>query len=413
MSKFSFTDPKTGQTFSVNAPDGVSPDQAQAIFKQQLDSGSLAGFDVGATLSAATQAAAGLASAQAMLNQTLGSITGKLPFGSALNTITASLGPGGLAGASQLTSSLQGQGAALATNANGSAAGAAAAAVKAASSVVSNPTSLLDTATKLVAQPGTALTGPAAAAGSLISNAVKTIAGGITRPVTNGINVADLVKQGTTTALPDLSSINVQAAMSSAAKLVGQPHTVISNSLGAGKFGFGIPQLEKAGFVKPGTSSVVGPAASLTSVLSSPTVFTGKDGVKSLDGILNNVGLQDKIQTSLMAAGLNDLKTVGIPVDKLNPQAVAGLANNAAKSVTDTLSSLQGTAPPDVKAEFDAVTRDSAFAVDFADTKVEPEVFGEVTAEPAENTVDTAVIDAAEERVVGNDKVPDPVSDQA
>jgi hypothetical protein len=41
------------------------------------------------------------------------------------------------------------------------------------------------------------------------------------------------------------------------------------------------------------------------------------------------------------------------------------------------------------------------------------EVLGEVTAEPAENTVDTVVLAAAEKRVVGNAKVPDPVSDLA
>jgi hypothetical protein len=100
-------------------------------------------------------------------------------------------------------------------------------------------------------------------------------------------------------------------------------------------------------------------------------------------------------------------------VDQFNPQAIAGLANNAAKSVTNTLTNLQGKATAALKATFDSVTRDSAFAVNFADTKVEPEVLGEVTAEPAENTVDTVVLDAAEKRVVGNAKVPDTVSDSA
>jgi hypothetical protein len=399
MSKFTFTDPKTNRTYSVNAPTGVSQEQVQAMFNQQLDGGSLAGVDIGGTLSAATQAAAGLASAQAILSQNLGAIAGKLPIGAALNTITSSLGPGGLAGASQLASSLLGQSFPLATN-------AVVPGLNTATAALGLPG--IASAAQLVAQSGTALTTQ-----GLVGSAVKTITGSLAGVVTNGINVADLVKQGTAPALPDLSSVNVQAAMTSAAKLVGQPRTVVSDSLGVGKFGFDLPQLEKAGFIKPGTTAIAGTVASLTSVLSSPTVFTGKDGVKNLDGILGNAGLQDKIQTSLMATGLNELKAVGVSVDQFNPQAIAGLANNAAKSVTNTLTNLQGKATAALKATFDSVTRDSAFAVNFADTKVEPEVLGEVTAEPAENTVDTVVLDAAEKRVVGNAKVPNPVSDLA
>ena len=260
-----------------------------------------------------------------------------------------------------------------------------------------------------VLKTGEALTGAIASAGSLATTSITNLTSSLTSTsVTNGINVADLVKQGIPGGIPDLSSVNLQAAMSQASKLVGQPHTVISDDLGVGKFGFDIPQLEKAGFVKPGISAITGAAASLTSVLGSASVWTGKDGIKSVDGILNNAGLQDNIQKGLMSSGLSDLKTLGVPVDKLNPQAIAGLANNAAKSVESTLKNLQGSVVlPDVKAEFDTVNRDSAYAVDFAEEKVEPEVFGENPAEPAENTVDDETLIAAADRIIGNDKVPD------
>jgi hypothetical protein len=128
--------------------------------------------------------------------------------------------------------------------------------------------------------------------------------------------------------------------LAQASKLVGQGAGTISNALGVGKFGLDAPQLEKAGLVKPGTAAAFLAQGDndLVSVLKSPTVWTGKEGVKSLDGLLSNTGLQDKVQQDLMKTGLNELKSVGIPTDKFSPQALSGLATNAAKSVTDTVS---------------------------------------------------------------------------
>lgn len=99
MSLFNFLDPATNKSFAVKVPSGVSFEQAKAMFNQQLDTGALAGFGVGKTLSAATQAAGGLDTAKAMLSQTTASALGRLPTGASLNTITSALGPGGLAGA--------------------------------------------------------------------------------------------------------------------------------------------------------------------------------------------------------------------------------------------------------------------------------------------------------------------------
>lgn len=55
MKSFTFTDPATGQEFTVQAPDGTSLSQARAVFEQQLTTGKLAGISIGATLDSATQ----------------------------------------------------------------------------------------------------------------------------------------------------------------------------------------------------------------------------------------------------------------------------------------------------------------------------------------------------------------------
>jgi hypothetical protein len=429
MSIFNFPSP-TG-SFSIKGPEGMTLDQAQAIFKQQLDTGSLAGLKVGSVVSAATQAAGGLPGASAMLSQAQGAISGLLPSGTNLGSITSILGPGGGAAAGQVASLAAGGAAAF-----NSLTTAASGATGAISKVLNGSGSGLS----LPSIPGVtgALTGAAGQIGSFANQAVNTVSKALSGAVTNPINVADFAKQA-----PALGGIDgmklpdVTSALASASKLVGQGVDKISDSLGVGKFGFDAKQLEKAGLVKPGTAAafLASGAGDLVSVLKSPTVWTGKDGAKGLDSLLGNTGLQDKVQQGLMKSGLDGLKQVGVPVDKLNPQALAGVATNAAKSVTDTIDWIKGGAsvpsvpgaaglasaaaatagglagaaaslPADVKAAFDNVASSAAFAVSFAQGKVEPALLKETKPEPATDTANTETVDAAAARVVGNEKVP-------
>jgi uncharacterized protein YukE len=256
-----------------------------------------------------------------------------------------------------------------------------------------------------------ALTGAAARAGSLASTAVNTLSGLVKGTPIAGINVADFANQGPALgSISNMSLSDVTGTLAQASKLVGQGASTISNALGAGKFGFDASQLERAGLVKPGTAAsflALG-ENDLVSVLKSPTVWTGKDGVKSLEGLLSNTGLQDKVQQGLMKTGLGDLKSIGIPTDKLTPQALSGLATNAAKSVSNTVDWVKNTPglPADVKAKFDAVATNGAFAVNLAQTKVDAPVLQETKPLAAEDTVNSATVDAAATRIVGNDKVP-------
>ena len=402
MSKFSFE--FNGQTFAVNAPNGATYEQAKAVFDQQTASGGLTGFRVGDALSPATQAAGGLASAQSQLTQGLASLTGKLPTGTNLSSLTASIGILGQSAGTQVASALQGGAAAFNSLTTG--AGAATAAISSTLSGTGAGFSLPSSS----AITG-ALTGAAARAGSLASTAVGTISGLIKGTPTEGINAADFAKQGPALgALGSMSLPDLTGTLAQASKLVGQGAGTISNALGAGKFGFNATQLEQAGLVKPGTAATfLGTSGSdLTSVLKSPTVWTGKDGVKSLDGLLSNDGLQNKIQQGLMTSGISDLKSLGIPTDKLTPQALSGLATNAAKSVQDTLDWAKNTPglPADIKSNFNISAVNSAFAVNLTQTKIDPSMLQEYKPVAAENTVNAETLNAAAKRIVGNPKVP-------
>lgn len=107
-----------------------------------------------------------------------------------------------------------------------------------------------------------------------------------------------------------------------------------------------------------------------------------------------------------MSSGLNAVKQLGIPIDKLNPKALAGVSLNAAKSPTDTLAWAKGELPADLKSQFDSVAKDASFAVDLADQKLNDAMAQLAPPGEAEDTVDRATLDAAVKRVFGNDKIP-------
>lgn len=405
MSTFNFTLPG-GKAFKLKGPGGMSFEQAQAIFEQQSSSGSLVGVKVGGALSAATQSVGGLDAAKSQLTQGLGSIAGAVGTGTNLSSLTSSLGPLGAAAAGQAKSALAGGAAAF--NSLTSGASAATSAISAGLSAATGAAGVVAGGAGAVTG---ALTGVAAQVGSVANTAIKTVTGALGKNPISGIGIADFAKQAPALAgLGSMSLPDVTGTLAQASKLVGQAPGVISNALGAGKFGLNATQLERTGLIKPGTAAafLAAGSADLVDVLKSPTVWTGKDGVKSLDGLLNNTGLQDKLQQNLMADGIGALKQAGLPIDKLNPQALAGVATNAAKSVGDTLAWAKGSAslPAEVKASFDSTVTNSAFAVNLTQTKVDDSLLKEKVIEPSSNTVNTASVTAAATRVVGNDKVP-------
>jgi hypothetical protein len=257
-----------------------------------------------------------------------------------------------------------------------------------------------------------AITGAAGQLNSIATQAIGTINKVITgTAVTAPIDVANFAKQ-----IPALTSIEgmaqpeVTAVLAQAKNLVAQGPAVLSDTKGVGEFGLNVSQLEKAGVLKPGMAALAEKfGASFSAVLKSPAAYTGKDGIKDVSSLLASVPKQTEIQQTLMAQGLNDLKAVGIPIDKLSAQGVAGIALSAAKSVPNTENLLKNLpVSPEAKAEFDTAIRDGAFAVNLSQTKV-PDVFKAVdTPVPATDTTNRATVDAATTRVLGNDKIPEP-----
>jgi len=402
MASFTFTS-SDGKPFTLTGPESLTREQAEAIFKKQDATGALVGFESGQSLSAATQAADGLAGAQGALQQAQSSIVGAL--GSA----------GSVASIGSVSTALGAAGGALSGSLASTAAGLTAAvgpAVSAASGALGGLGA---------SQAGAALVGAAGIQGSVATTAIQTINKTITgAAVTNPINTADfskiaggLASLGAVAPIGPMSIPEVNGVLAQAKNLVGQGFDSISNSKGLGGFGLDVAQLETAGYVKPGSRAKFD-AASFADLIKSPAIWTGKDGIKSATDLLANAPKQSQIQQGLMAKGVAAMGAVGIPVQNLSSQGIAGMALNAAKSLPGAEAFAKGLPIPGdatgaVQAAFSSAVRDGAFAVNLVNTKIPTAFKQQDTPMPAADTVSRATVDAATTRVLGDAKVPTPV----
>lgn len=153
-------------------------------------------------------------------------------------------------------------------------------------------------------------------------------------PVPNPITTADYIdvtsnpndpNRKTTSGLPpsgvgQLSPKQIQALMAQLAATIGQNYGVMTQDKGIGKYGFNSEQLERVGYIKPGYSErycQVDPQtqanpSNFTAFMNSPSVWTGLDGITSVDQILRSPARQNKIQQKLMTQGYNQLVQAGL-----------------------------------------------------------------------------------------------------
>jgi len=420
----------SAKTFAIKGPPGLTREQAFAIFKKQADTGSLVGFKPGETLSAATQAADGLAGAQAMVAQAQAGVTGSLDVGSFTSRLSASgvdlttgripsvdaaFARGGVNGGAGAFNSVIGSVASGLGAAGGAISGSLA-------GITPGLTAAVGPAVNSVSGLGTALVGAAGIQGSTAIKSIETINRTLTQfSVTSPIDAADFTKiagstnpAGAVARLGPMSVPEVNGVLAQAKNLVNQASSVLSNTKGLGSFGLDVGQLETAGYVKPGTKALLAAGTNVfADVIKSPAVWTGKDGIKTATDLLQNIPKQSQIQQDLMTKGVAGLAAVGVPVQNLSSQGLAGMALNAAKDLPSAEAFVKGLPIPGdatgaLQAEFSSAVRDGAFAVNLVQTKIPTAFKQEDTPVPSSNTVNRATVDAASTRVIGDDKVPTP-----
>lgn len=342
----------SGQTYKVIVPPGTTEEQARIVFEQQLKTGSIVGLEKGQTLDAASQLSKGLLSA-----------------------------------ASQIGSSIK----------------------SGISSAVSAATNL---ASKVSSLTGT--------------------------PVGSPMNVADFVKVGAGVAkkIGSLSTSQVQGLMAQSAATANQASSAFSLDQGIGKFGINPTQLESAGFIKPGTLAQFGKNATTTaedvaeaqrinaaggsvtaqqiannrqikSLLSTSTVWTGKDGIGNLNTLLSDVNKQSAVQVNLLDKGYQSLNKAGLIPSQVSAAQVGSLVQTAGKlGAAAAAAWAKGAAPGEIVNQLTALAKQGQFAVNFTDNKIPEGAAGEQVARSAVNTVNRNVLNQSVTAFVGSPKVP-------
>lgn len=259
----------------------------------------------------------------------------------------------------------------------------------------------VNSVTALGETPATALTNQTANTLARLSNV----------PVSGGIDTAALLTQiPAEISVGSLDTEQVTGLLAQQAADVGQAADMISEDKGIGKYGLSPSQLESSGFLKPGTvqNFLQQDPTQLQSVLSSPSVWTGKGGVVNLPDLLTNESLQSLTQNEVMSSALSGLQSAGVVTGKEAPQQLAAFVQNASKfGVNDTVSWIKGAAPPNIAGAMDSVAKNAQFAVNFVDTKASQVNTG-LQLGGFTGTTDRGELDQALAGIIGNNKIPTP-----
>jgi hypothetical protein len=242
------------------------------------------------------------------------------------------------------------------------------------------------------------------------------------KPVVNPVTTAEVVKQGQ--ALGEVKEIagmgkqEVVSMIAQQAKNVSQPLDAITDK-GIGKFGIKAETLESLGLIKPGLADLKQlSAAQLQSFLDDASVFTGKDGINSLQDILTSEKLQGTIVQNGMEFAFNELKATGILTGLEKVQDMAGILNGAMNaSPGDLVDWVKGKASGAINEVLDVAANAGQFAANLAEKAgdlINNSLSGvqAIAASASKSihdlvgTVERANVDAAVDNLISNAKIP-------
>jgi hypothetical protein len=167
-------------------------------------------------------------------------------------------------------------------------------------------------------------------------------------PVPNAITVSDFVNTRTAAqSIGTIGSTQIQGLVAQTAASVNQASDLITNTKGLGQFGLSADQLQLSGLIKPGLAEQINlDPSKFTSILSSPTSWTGKLGATDISSVLGSSSLQTSVQQGLMSTNFDQLKQLGTITGLESATQLGPLVNVATKfgagTATEWLSSATG-----------------------------------------------------------------------
>jgi hypothetical protein len=175
---------------------------------------------------------------------------------------------------------------------------------------------------------------------------------------------------------------------------------------GVGIYGQTPAGLTLTGYLKSGTLSLItSPSLTLT-VLNTPAVWTGQNGVESLLDYLNDPVLQNLAQIDIMTGAFQGLIDAGVLTGNESARYQATFVQPATRyGVNAVISWVNDTAGTDLTNNILLVARQAQYAIDFVDTYSSVLNVG-IDVPGFDNTVERQDLDQAVIDIVGNPKVP-------
>jgi len=210
----------------------------------------------------------------------------------------------------------------------------------------------------------------------------------------------------------NLQPEQITGMLSQASTNVPQAFNNISNDLGVGKYGFSAPQLESAGYLKPGVTEffLKDGVSDLNTVLQSTSVWSGKNGVSNLPGVLGDEALQDFIKTDLYTSGFNELRSEGILTGSESAESIAALVEPASQfGATSVKQWISNTAPDETTTtQINKLARSAQYSVELANQKLSQTIKGFNQSASSTNTVSRGTVDDAASSILTESKVTAP-----
>jgi hypothetical protein len=274
-----------------------------------------------------------------------------------------------------------------------------------------------------VTQAAGGLSSALAQIGSKATELTKQISGSINLPtklgalIPNAISVSDFVNTKISSLnIGTIASNQIQGLVAQASASVNQAANAITNTKGLGQFGLDANQLQLSGLIKPGIADQIKQVPDkFKEILSSPTSWTGKLGAVNLDSVLNNSGLQTRVQQGLMNTNFDQLKQLGTIKGTEIASQLGPLLNNATKFGAATATAwLNGKAPGDLVNKMNNFATSAQFSQAFADVNAaiagggNPLQAGVVAAKGFTSTVNRTNVNQATSAIIGDAKIETP-----
>lgn len=231
-------------------------------------------------------------------------------------------------------------------------------------------------------------------------------------PVVGGIDTADILNQDRAE-LPvgSLDTDQVTAVLAQTAKDVDQSPDQVSEDKGIGRYGITPQQLELAGYIKPGTvATYLQDPSDVTNVLSSPSVWTGKNDIGTLDSLLADPKLQSLTQNEIMVGALEGLKQAGVVTGRESPAELAPFVQVASKyGVDQTVSWVKQQGDAELLNNISSSAKNAQFAVNLLDKRQTTAEGLPLATGSYVGTTARSELDLALSEVLGDSKIPAPV----